>query len=240
MLQHAAQLAGLTDPPPPAPITVSVLADASSRACTPERLRTILTWALTTVAEHPGSSIRLFGLGHDLTSTTLLGEQTSTPSPSPAVAAINAHRERFRTTALEALTTAARPLWTERNQASPIAEGLAAIAQFPTAHQHVMLVLSDLRQESGLGHFECGPFPSPAAWTQRTKSLFAHLRGATVIVAFASPLEPVTGQRCSSTNERYDQLITLWTAAITNSGARFSVFPDAPQGSLDQLLGGQQ
>jgi hypothetical protein len=243
-LRHIAEVAGLTDASPPSSVTVSLVCDASSTACSPERLHATLLWALDSVIARPGSSVRLFGLGSDLSSTRFLAEYTSTPSPSPAAARVKAHHTQSRTAALTTLEAAARPLWTLQQQASPIAEGLAAIATFPTTPLHAIVLLSDLREESGktsgsVGRFECAPLPSPVAWRQRTQSLFSRLRGTSIIVAYASPFEPVANQRCPITIERHRQLADLWMGALSGSGATLTIYPDAPQAALDSFFGDQ-
>jgi hypothetical protein len=166
---------------------------------------------------------------------------TSTAPPSAAAAAVRSHQERFRATALEHLRTAASSLWQSRHHASPIAETIGAVGRFPATGRRIIVLLSDLRQESaglgnGLGHFECGPLPSVHAWTDRTKSLFSPLRGSTILIAFASPLEPVAGARCASVNERYDQVVALWTGALTARGAKVIVSADAITQPLRSFL----
>jgi hypothetical protein len=102
----------------------------------------------------------------------------------------------------------------------------------------VVVLVSDLRQESALGHFECAMLPSVSSWTTRTKTMFSPLQGTTVLVAFASPLEPVSGLRCALTNERYEQVVTLWNSALTARGTTVKIYPDAIPDSLESFNGG--
>ena len=239
-LRQVSEVVGLSDAVLPAAVSVDVVCDGSGRACSPDRLRAVLDWVLVDVAERPGSELRLFALGNDLGSTLLLGTVSSFASPRPGVAAVRAHHEVFRATAVSQLLTAATPIWRMQHRASPIAEVVAAASAYPSQGIRVVVLLSDLWQESPLGHQECDPLPTAAQWTARTKGLFARLKGSTVIVAYASPLEPVDNRRCPNTNKRYDQLVAIWTQAVTASGARISIYPDAIPQSLRSLLGGDQ
>src|SRR5258706_10135416 len=79
--RQTAEVIGFTDPANPTPVTAAVLIDGSSRAGSPERVSAVVSWALITVSERPGSVLRLFALGNDLGSTELLAQVTSTPPP---------------------------------------------------------------------------------------------------------------------------------------------------------------
>lgn len=234
------ELLGFTDPTVPM-VVADFICDSSSQACTSERLQSGLSWGLEDVAELYNIKVRLFGLGDDLGSTKLLAEVTSTSPASTAPAVVKAYQQQFRAKAREQLRVAALPLWQSRHRASPIAEALAAVARYPASDKRIIVLLSDLRQESGglnegMGHFECETLPSVPAWTERTKKLFSPLRGTAVLVSFASPLEPVAGGRCTFSAERYEEVVALWTGALTARGAKVIVSADAISQPLSSFL----
>jgi hypothetical protein len=240
-LTQVSEVVGLSDPAPPSAITVDVLCDHSSAACQEGRLRLELLWGLDGIVDRPGSNLREFALGDDLASTKLLAEVTVTPSPNPSTSAVRAHQASFRTTALEHLMAAAGPLWKRAHRSSPIVETLGGVALYPAAKERIIVILSDLRQESAaFGNFECGALPSTPSWNARTKSLFAPLRGSQVFAAYVTPFEPVGQARCSSTNDRHTRLLDLWNSSLTSSGAKVVISADAINQPLSSFLGGAQ
>lgn len=237
-IRQTAETIGLTDPSAPPPLTVSIGCDISSVACSPEHLRDLLVWLLPAISARPSSVVRLFVLGDDLASTRLVAETHSMAPPSLAVAVVKSHAAAFVAATQEAFTTAMAGRWSQRRAASPIIEGLGAITTYPANGKKVVLLLTDLRQESPLGSFECNTLPRIASWQQQTKRALAHLTDATVIVAYASPLEPVSGGRCRPSNERYDRIVDLWTGALQARGARLTVFADTIPKPLESFIGG--
>lgn len=238
-VQQTSELLGLSDPSTP-PITINIGCDVSSSACSPEHLRAVLPMLLPELSARHGSTLRLFVFGNDLSTTRLLVETRSTPPSNLTSAGVRAHASAFAKATEESFLQAMAGSWSQRRTASPIAEGLSGIATYPATGLTFHVLLTDLRQQSALGSFECAPLPTVDQWQARTKQVLAPVRGTTVLVAFASPFEPVSDGRCKPSMERYQAIVKLWTSALNAHGAQLHVFADGIPQPLSSYLGGAQ
>jgi hypothetical protein len=233
-LSRAGEAVGLVDAPSPAPVAKEILCDSSSGStCSEKSLSATLDEKLPTVAARPGSLVRLWTLSETVAGTHVLAERTSTPSLRPSTQAVRAHEQRFVEETKLLFLQAAQPVFDRPARRSPIAESIVkvSLASAPKGAEREIILLTDGREESSLGHFECGRIPSAPGFLRQlhAASLFLpeSLRGVRITWCFFS-LEPVPGERCPATLDRFIQIKALWTAALHGAGADVQFFSNAP------------
>lgn len=228
---------GLADPAPRQTITIDVVCDPSKDGtCTAEALDATLAAALPTIAERPGSELRLWLIGPDLAATKIVASVKGTVAVSGNAATVKAATARFVEAARNSCMTAAQPALAPATRGgSPIAESLTAIAM---ANVHTELraivVISDARQVSELGgDFECdNPLPNPLSFVkslQRERVLPpGSLAGTRVFLTFMTITE-IHRKGCVETLDRLATMRDLWTAAIEAAGGT----PQFNTGAID-------
>lgn len=225
-LVAACRAVGICDQAPPSPIVVDIVCDASrGSSCTAETVRRSLDVVLLHIAQRPGSLVRLWALGTEVSDTALVGEQASTASARRGSKARKVYEERFVATAREYLEKSVEPfLNSPRKNRSPIAEGLSrvAIAGAPPGLGRIVVLISDLREVSGFGDFECGRLPSPSELVSRFQRVQVLARGSLdgvcMFFTFVG-VTPVDGNRCAMTLDRARRVEALWRAAAVAAGA---------------------
>lgn len=221
-----ARAVGLADAPPPPSLTLDVACDPSNGStCTTESLDATLAGTLPVVAERPGSELRLFIVGHDLTSTKLVATVKNMVPVSGNANTAKTVKTRFVDASRSSVMTAAQPyLAGNPKGGSPIAEALTTIAM-TTVHtdSRIICVISDARQVSAIGgDFECDdPLPTPPSFAkalQRERVLPpGSLAGVKVFFTYLA-ITPIHRKGCVETLGRLAQMKDLWTAAIEAAG----------------------
>lgn len=232
---RAFETLGLADPAPLPALAITLYCDASGgSSCTERNLASTLDQVLPDAAARPGTTVRLFMQGEDL-GTTRSVESFDVPAPkSPAPRAVRFHRARVASEAKERLLRAyreSRPKGPVRR--SPIAEGLgkAALSGEGDPRPRLLVVLTDGREVSRFGDFECGEITPEDAFVRNLAEARVlapgSLRGARVFFAFFAPV-PVEGGRCAVTLLRMTELQSLWRRACREAGAEEVRFTDGP------------
>lgn len=210
-----------------------VLCDASQYStCDAETLRAALdSVVLPAVADRPGSRVRLYTLGEEVTAR-LLATQETTAAAKLTLKAITKHELAWRHDALAFFTTAAAPLFQGTPaQRSKIAEALTRLAsedQLPNADR-ILLYIGDLR-ETGIAKLECGLIPDPLEWRQRLDRARLlqpdTLTGVRVLFTNTSITTP--GNVQCDTPARAQAIKELWRSAITRAGGTPEFFTNLP------------
>jgi hypothetical protein len=247
LLSSVSRAVGLAEEPMPPAEMIDVVLDASEGS--PASLITLESALHTTLpyaATRPGTAVRLWALGLELSDTRLLATVQSTAPKRRGERARKAEAQRFIDTATPLLLQAARPVFERAaKKQSPIAEGISRVAYSAAAAgmQRHLIVITDARQVGGVlkFDFECGTVPEPATFVERLQAnaILAPktLTNTTIHFAFVA-LEPVPKRRgCDVTLARAQKIESAWRAAFTAAGARSVSFTtDLPQ--FDQRSGG--
>lgn len=228
---------GACDVPPPRPEALDLLIDRSTGAPDlPTRRAQSVQVAVQFIAQRPGSLLRVWVLGEDLASTSMIREVSSPPWPrSPRLRA--QHIERFvRETAAELGDALARSASAPPPHRSPIAEGVTKIAVLTDGRglPRRLVVVTDGRQVSRVGDFECArrlPTSSQFSAALDREQLLAadSLTGMRVEFAFVEGA-PIVGRRCVVNAERELRVRALWVDALQGAGAsEVRIVSDAPR-----------
>lgn len=218
---------GVVDPPSPPVVTVDVLCDHSSGSSCDERsLASTLELVLQRVVQSPGSEVRVWSMGDDLTSTVLVARQSVTAPAKSGVRAQRAHDREFLNAAREVFQQATASMFSQHRRRSPIAESLAlvALSSTPQTHHRIIVALTDAREESRFAHFECGSLPSTEPFLDSLHAegvlMPGSLASVNVIFSFAG-LTPVEADRCRITIDRFTRTQEIWRAVIQTAGGAF-------------------
>lgn len=247
LLGSVSRAVGLAEEPLPPPELIDVVLDASEGS--PASLATLehtLNTTLPYAAARPGTSVRLWALGLELSDTRLLATVQSTAPKRRGERARKAEAQRFIETAKPFLLQAAQPVFERAaKKQSPIAEGISRVAYStaPAGVQRHLIIITDARQVGGVlkFDFECGKVPDPATFVERLQAnaILAPktLTNTTIHFAFVA-LEPVPKRRgCDVTLARAQKIESAWRAAFTAAGARAVSFTtELPQ--FDARTGG--
>jgi len=242
---------GLVTTPDPPAVSVDLLCDRP--ACNRVTLPQTLDPVLGELARRPGSSLREWLQGEDVTATTLVAECVSPAKDEASDTVRAAGTARFLHDARTALQQAVQPAMNAPlNTVSPIAESITKIALTPStsaSDRRVLIILSDARHVVIKKHqdWECGTLPEPETFIKglHAEAILppASLRGIDVLIAGAA-VGPVDGGRCTFTLERASRIERLWIATLRAAGARsIAYLPGAPtRADLDRVFasGGSQ
>ena len=217
---------GLADPPPPQTITIDLAFDPSKDGtCTPAALDATLAATIPSIADRPGSELRLWMIGSDVASTKLVATVKGTVPITGNTATVKAAKARFVDATRASCMTAAQPYLVEPAKGgSPIAEALTTIAM-ASVHTdlRVFCVVSDARKVSVVGgDFECDdPLPNSGGFVKtlhRARVLPpGSLAGVKVFFTFMA-VTSIHRKGCVETLDRLAQMRDLWTAAIEAAG----------------------
>jgi hypothetical protein len=140
------------------------------------------------------------------------------------------HKARFLAEAGAYLRKTAEPVFNAPpKRRSPIAEGIARVAldRRDGDMPFLIVVLSDAREFSHFGDFECGVLPEGDEFLRSLHEAHvltpASLAGGAVMFVNVT-LEAVKGRTCAVTIERADRIEALWTVALTTAGATIVEF----------------
>jgi hypothetical protein len=222
---------GLADPPSPEPVRVALLLDTSlGSSCGPVGFEQTLDILLEGIADRPGSVVEIWELGHNLATTRFLAGRESAKPRGSGLKAQRGHKDRFLAEAGAYLRKTAEPVFNAPpKRRSPIAEGIARVAldRRDGDMSLLIVVLSDAREYSDFGDFECGVLPEDDEFLRSLHEAHvltpASLAGGAVMFVNVT-LEAVKGRTCAVTIERADRIEVLWTVALTTAGATIVEF----------------
>lgn len=244
---------GLCDEPPKAPVNVDILCDRSlGSSCTPKTLEETLNRVLEHVADRGGSRVRLFSLGSTVEKTSMLVDHALPTAKPGSERSRKAQVSQAAAAARDVVLSAAAPSFdSPPARRSPIAESIAkvALADAPGLPRR-LIVITDAREVSALGDFECNALPGEArfaALLKRMNVLYGgQLKGIDVQFAYVA-VQPAQGRGCPVTIDRELRIKALWTAALKAGGAarvRISSgpadFAEEPEQPTDSKNGGTQ
>jgi hypothetical protein len=232
-MTQAARDAGIFDQEQRA-LDIRIVCDASQYStCTAETLRaTLRDLVLPAAAARPGSHVRLYTLGEDVTARHV-ASATSTPATRPTPKLIAKHEQEWADETLRLLMTAAAPLFDGAPaQRSRIAEALTRIsASDDVPDAATMLIYAGDLRETGVAKFECATLPSTEEWLSRLdrSGLLAaeSMKGMRVLFLHASITNPLSVQ-CDSA-ARSLAIRQLWRDAITRAGGIPSFYDTQPE-----------
>ncbi len=221
----AAQFGFANDENLPATLT-DVLCDAGAGStCTAQTLAVTLNHVLIEAASRPGSIVRLWSMGSNVGETVIIGNAVSPMNRKRGKASRKRIQDHFVSGSTSALLKAIHPyLVIGCRRRSPIAESIARIiwAAPRTSTKRVIIVISDAREVSTFGDFECGVLPAPNAFVEKLHAdqvlAPGSLSGIDVEFVYVS-LGAVDGGRCQPTLARDAAVRSLWKAAVTSAGA---------------------
>lgn len=223
---HICAGVGVCDEPlqPAPPRCFDILCDPSvGSSCSRATLDRALDAVLGGAVERPGSRIRLWMLGRNVAETVAVGEQAVPSFAQGSDRATRARTERFVATAREYFLAAAnRAFDASPVHRSPLIEAIAKIGIADAGGlPRRIVVISDGREVSQMGDFECARLPSDAQFVATLRrhgvqpDLLAHV---SVEFGFVeSSAIPVRG--CPVRVDREVRIRALWTAALHAAGA---------------------
>jgi hypothetical protein len=227
VFERAANALGITDPPAPAALSVDVLCDFSEGApCTPKNLSETISEILPVLASRPGSEVRLWVQGEDVSSTEIVSTITVPRYKSRRRHTLELEEKAWVSQARPSLLRPLKPVWSARQpRRSPIAEALTktALTEVPQDHERVIVALTDGREVTRLGNFESGSLPSRDTFLSRLGGeallLPGSCKGIRVLFAFLGP-SPNRGPSRPMSLGRTQGIEELWRAALLRAGAR--------------------
>lgn len=232
---------GLSEPTPKSAEVLDIVIDASDGSpASMANVETTVTAALVQATDRPGTEIRLWALGLELTDTRLLASVRSSGPKRRGERARKTEAQRFIDASRALLLQAARPIFEHpATKQSPIAEGIARVAysRAPAGIHRRIIVITDAREVGGgqlRVDFECDKkLPDAKAFVatlQKNALLAAHtLDNTDVYFAFVA-LEAVPKRGCPVTLARAQQIELIWRAACAAAGATTVSFTtDGPQ-----------
>jgi hypothetical protein len=223
-LNEACRTLGLCDIPTLPPGVTDVLCDASTgSSCDRDTLTKTLDPVLRQAAERPGSSVRLWVLKKTMAETVMLAECETKAIPQGSERARTASIARTVASGLEYFMAAAASALSEPAiRRSPLAEAIAKIALFDARGlPRRIVVITDGREVSALGDFECHLLPSDAGFVRRLQNRRilgpGVLTGTRVEFVFVQTSK-ASPRGCPATLDRELRIRELWRAALKASG----------------------
>jgi hypothetical protein len=211
-------------------------------------VETTLTSVLTYAADRPGSVIRLWALGLELSDTRLLASVQSTAPKRRGERARKNEATRFIDASLPYLLQAARPIFDHpAKKQSPIAEGISRVAysRAPAGMHRQIITITDARQVGGQLKldFECDKkLPKVEAFVadlhKQAMLTPDSLRDTDVHFAYVA-LGAIPKRGCQVTLARAQHIESMWRAAFTAAGATSVEFTtDEPRLKASTPVGG--
>jgi hypothetical protein len=218
-------------PPPPVPFAVDVLVDASEDSSgSPATATTVITTAARSVADRPGSLLRVWVLGPTVGRTRIVST-ASVPAASRA-------GKRFRDAARDAFLRDTLPvllgpvmaaLKEPAPRRTPLAQSLLliALAEAPMRAQRHLLVITDLRESELWG--ECSRPPSVERVNELLRANNCPTRLSGIKVAFAyCGLRPAANPRCGLSVTAYEDLRNFWRQWVAANGGTATFYLAEP------------
>lgn len=229
---------GLQNETPLPPRMTDLLCDAGrGSTCNAATLGKVLDAELTAMVPRPGSVLRVWTLGEQVSETevvvTIVSPSITRRGRQSRAQAIDDFVSASKTKILAA--TAPRMKAMRERRRSPIAESISriALASALVSMARRIVVLSDGR-EVGVADLECGelsPIEFLAALDAHSALAPRSLNGIDIDFTYAS-LGVVDRGRCEATLERALKTRELWRAAFKRAGARSFTYRTADEGDV--------
>lgn len=227
---------GVADAPVGEPLEIHVLCDPSEGSPCGTGTAALTVERVARVAfRHPGTDLTVHVQGERPADTRRLATITVPPAVDRGERAAKAAEDRFVASVRAAVCAAVdASLMQRRPRQSPIVEALDEIALSKHATRRVEIVaLTDLREVSGLGDFECvRTLPTLDAFRARLHRHGLLQPGSLARVrvhVVTGDHEAVPRRGCPVSMGRERELQTLWTEVLRGAGAADVTFqPDVP------------
>jgi hypothetical protein len=240
---------GLGEQPAKPAEMLDIVIDASDGS--PSSMTTVestINAALTYSADRPGTEVRLWVLGLELSDTRLLASVRSTAPKRRGERARRNEAARFIDASLPYLLQAARPIFDHpAKKQSPIAEGISRVAysRAPAGIHRKIITITDARQVGGELRIdlECDKkLPTVEAFVaalHREAMLTPDtLRDTDVHFAYVA-LGAIPKRGCRVTLARAQHIESMWRAAFRAAGATSVEFTtDEPRLNATASVGG--
>jgi hypothetical protein len=208
-------------PPPPVPFVLDVLVDASEDSSgSPATATSVVTMAARSVADRPGSLIRVWVLGPTVGRTRIVSTAT-VPSPHRA-------GKRFREATKDAFLRDTLPvllnpviaaLKEPAPRRTPLVQSLLliALAEAPVHAERHLVAITDLRESELWG--ECSRPPNVERVNELLRATNCPTRLSGVKVSFAyCGLRPAKNPRCGLSVTAYEELRNFWRQWVAANG----------------------
>jgi len=221
-VERIAASVGIVDVAPAPSFDAIVFCDHSAGStCDPSTLKPVLSATLRHATSAAESDVHLYFQG-DGVQVMLVGHARS--GVVSARQADSMRRDAWITVETRRFLAAASPFLDRRRPRSPIAESISQVLylQGPAIRPRQLVLMTDLREFSALGDFECGPLPTVADFLRQLQSrglleAGSLARTRVTVVGLSMPL--VDDGRCEWSIAREKQLRALWKAAFLRAGA---------------------
>lgn len=216
------------------PVFVDVLIDASEGSSgNRQTLARTLDAVLRFTADRPGSRQRLWVLGKDVGSTSMVVEQVTPKAPKGSDRAKKSASERFVGATRDLfIASASQVLDSSPIKRSPLAEAITKIAlSDDSGIPRSLVIITDAREVSEVGTLECAKLPTADAFLkalQKNRVMGSGtLAGIDIYFTFVE-FKPVASRSCPITLERDQVVRQLWSAALAAAGAPTVHFSAGP------------
>jgi hypothetical protein len=240
---------GLGEPPAKPAEMLDIVIDASDGS--PSSMTTVestINAALKYSADRPGTEVRLWALGLELSDTRLLASVRSTAPKRRGERARRNEAARFIDASLPYLLQAARPIFDHpAKKQSPIAEGISRVAysRAPAGMHRKIITITDAREVGGQLRIdlECDKkLPTVEAFVaalhKQAMLTPDSLRDTDVHFAYVA-LGAIPKRGCRVTLARAQHIESMWRAAFTAAGATTIDFTtDEPRLTATAPIGG--
>lgn len=239
------QLLGLRDGARPEPGRISVLCDSSTGAtCNPKTLRTSLTRVFEEVSERPGSEVDLWMLGATVEDAALVGSATVEGMPKGNRREQRAATKQWAHQEIERLLREAEPYFEKTLSASPLIGTIARIRGDNVNMKRAIVAVTDGREYSDLGDFECGKLPDPDVFAERLalEQILppGSLQGVDIHITYVD-IVPIDSRRCQASFDRAARTKQIWMTVLDRAGASTVIRSGAAEfRSQDSIATGEE
>lgn len=224
-LSKAALSLGLSDAPAPPVEILDVLCDASQDTpCSATTLAESFDRILPYAASRPGSHVRLWKVGRDVSDIFLLADQVSPPTATKKKA-VKSSRLRWVNETRRFLLKAAEPTLVERRATrSPLTEALTkvALAEIPGISLRTIVFITDGLEVSAYADWECAALVPIDALSARLHAEHVLSPGAlkdTKVSLSFTDMAHAPRNRCRSSIPRLTAIMDGWKQLLREAGA---------------------
>ena len=207
----AAEILGITDVPPEPPVALALLCDTSGGStCHGDSAREVVSVMLRAIIERPSSMVTVWALGESFAETVPI---VSIPVPEDRV-------DRWINEEAQRVVNGFGDVFNKRATRSPIAAGIAKVALDGNVDQ--IVIVSDAREYSSLGDFECDPPEDADEFLHELDELeiFSAVSLARVEVVFVRMGDGVVANdRCLAGPATAGRIREAWRTALSAHGS---------------------
>lgn len=229
-LSKIASSVGLADAPPLPAEVIDLGCDVSLETpCTTTTIATTLERVLPYAAIRPGSTLRLWRIGRDVSDITIVAEQVVPDSKTKSKKAMKRERLAGIEAARRSFMTAAEPMLSQRRVTrSPLLEAVSKIGltEVPGTTQRVILLVTDGLEYSSFADFECTDLtPNALAAKLHAERVLVPgtLKDTKVFLTFTD-VTHISRNRCRSSISRLTSITETWRQLLREAGASDVIF----------------